>query len=511
MHEETELKLRIPEGAAGSLRRNPVLSALKQRRGFRRNLLTVYYDTPSLSLAKKGVSLRVRHMGDRKIQAVKLANGEGGGAVVRRPELETEIEGDRPEIARIPDPDVRRLVSEAAGAEPLAPAFVSEFGRTVWPVKLAESEIEVALDQGEIRAGDDRAVAVSELELELKSGRPDRLIELALALGQSVPLSVERHSKAERGFALLTGRAEAPVRSVPVELDPEATAEQAFRALARNCLMQLGGNEAAVRAGDAEGIHQMRVAARRLRALVACFRDLIAPAVAEELKGELRWLMGALGPARDLDVFIAETLDPMAGRGGEDVALGALFAAARRAAQHAREGARAAIASPRYTQFLLRVDLLLASGAWTAPEAPVAAPVRPVAQQMLRRRYRQLVRIGHGHEVLEIEELHRIRIAGKKMRYAAEFFRSLYSRKLARRYLARLTVLQDRLGTLNDSVTGRRLLEELLPATGLDPAASARVLGLVTGWQAARIHADLAAFPGEWEKFRELRPFWSRG
>ena len=107
MHEETELKLRIPEGAAGTLRRHPVLSALKQRRGFRRNLFTVYFDTPSLSLAKKGVSLRVRHMGDRKVQGVKLAHPDGGGAIVRRPEIETEIAGDRPEIARIPDADRR--------------------------------------------------------------------------------------------------------------------------------------------------------------------------------------------------------------------------------------------------------------------------------------------------------------------------------------------------------------------------------------------------------------------
>jgi triphosphatase len=172
MHEETELKLRIPEGAAGSLRHNPVLSALKQRRSFRRKLLTVYYDTPSLSLAKRGVSLRVRHMGDRKLQGVKLANGEGG-TLARRPEVETEIESDQPEISRIPDLELRRLVSEAAGIEPLGPAFVSEFGRTVWPVKLGGSEIEVAMDEGEIRTSDDRALPVSELELELKSGRPD--------------------------------------------------------------------------------------------------------------------------------------------------------------------------------------------------------------------------------------------------------------------------------------------------------------------------------------------------
>jgi triphosphatase len=509
MHEETELKLRIPEGAAGSLRHNPVLSALKQRRSFRRKLLTVYYDTPSLSLAKRGVSLRVRHMGDRKLQGVKLANGEGG-TLARRPEVETEIESDQPEISRIPDLELRRLVSEAAGIEPLGPAFVSEFGRTVWPVKLGGSEIEVAMDEGEIRTSDDRALPVSELELELKSGRPDHLIELALALGRSMPLSVERHSKAQRGFALLTGRVHAAVRASEVTLDPAAPAADAFCALACNCLAQLGGNEAAVRDGDGEAIHQMRIAARRLRALIACFRDLIAPGVAEEIKGELRWLMGALGSARDLDVFIAGTLEPIAERGQDDEALSALRAAARQAAQHAREAARAAISSPRYTQFLLRLDLLLASGEWAGQDAPVTAPLRPLAQHMLRRRCRQLVKIGRGHEELEIEQLHRIRIAAKKLRYAAGFFRSLSSGKAARRYVARLVKLQDRLGALNDAVTGRRLLGELLPSIGLEPAAAARVTGLVLGWQAARIHAELPAFPAEWEAFRDLRPFWSR-
>ena len=63
MNEETELKLRVPEGAVTSLRRSPVLTALRQRRGSRRQLFTVYYDTPSLALAKKGMTLRVRHIG----------------------------------------------------------------------------------------------------------------------------------------------------------------------------------------------------------------------------------------------------------------------------------------------------------------------------------------------------------------------------------------------------------------------------------------------------------------
>ncbi len=508
MNEETELKLRVPEGAVANLRRSPVLSALRQRRGSHRHLLTVYYDTPSLALAKKGMSLRVRHVGGRRVQAVKLAGEASGGTIVQRPELEAEIDGDAPEIARISDEGVRQMVSEAAGAEPLTPAFVSEFGRTVWPVKLGDSDIEVALDIGEIRAGADRAMPLSELELELKSGRPDKLIELALALSRSVPVSVERHSKAERGFALVTRFGARHLRADPVELDAQARARDAFVALARNCLAQLGGNETAAVAGDPEGIHQMRVAVRRLRALLACFRDLLAIRVADEFKVELRWLMAALGPARDLDVFVAQTLDPMLGRLPEEEALTALHAVARQAADRAHDEARAAIAAPRYTQFLLTADLRLANGDWVSANAPVDAPIRPLAQTMLRRRYRKLLKLGSGHHDLKIEQLHQIRIAAKKMRYAAEFFRSLYSRKLARRYLGRLARLQERLGTLNDAVAGHRVLEELLPESGLDQGAAARVTGLFLGWKASRIHSDIAAFAGEWNEFRETRPFW---
>src|SRR5262245_22725381 len=108
VNEETELKLRVPERALASVRRNPLLSALRQGRGARRHLLTVYYDTPSLALARQGLTLRVRRANGRWIQGVKLAD-DGGSALQRRPEIETEIEGDTPDIARIPDDGVRRM------------------------------------------------------------------------------------------------------------------------------------------------------------------------------------------------------------------------------------------------------------------------------------------------------------------------------------------------------------------------------------------------------------------
>ena len=509
MNHETELKLRVPEGSAASIRRSPLLSALRQGPGARRHLLTVYYDTPSLALARQGVSLRVRHADGRRVQGVKLP-GNGHGLVRSRPEIETEIEGDSPDLDRIPDEEVRRKLSEAAAGESLTQAFVSEIGRTTWPVRLGDSEIEVALDEGEIRAGADRSVPVSEVELELKSGRADKLIELALALGRSVPISVERSSKAARGLALVTGLGAQPARAAAVQLVPEITVRDAFLALARSCLAQLGANEAAVMAGDPEGVHQMRVAARRLRALLSSFRELLSIRFAEELQAELRWLMQALGPARDLDVFMAETLEPLLRSSPDEKDIAALFEAAQRRAGSAHEDARAAIATPRYTEFLLTADLRFSSGDWATQESDIDQAMEPLARGMLRRRCRQLVRLAQRRDPGRLEDFHQIRIAAKKLRYAGEFFRSLYSRKLTRRYLARLSRLQDRLGGLNDAVTGRMLLEQLLPETGLEWGASERVAGLVIGWQTARVDADLAAFAGEWEEFRALRSFWSR-
>ena len=239
--------------------------------------------------------MRVRHVGRRKVQGVKLANGASGGAILQRPEVENEIDSDRPDIALIPDENMRKLITETAGSEFLAPAFISEFGRTTWPVKLGDSDIEVALDVGEIVQGKMvTSGSLSEVELELKSRRPDKLIELALALGRTVPISVERRSKAERGFALVSGLPASPARAAPVELDPETSQRAAFLTLARSCMAHLADNESALRAGNPEGIHQMRVAARRLRALLSCFRDVLSTRVAEEFKTELRWLMKAL-------------------------------------------------------------------------------------------------------------------------------------------------------------------------------------------------------------------------
>ena len=88
-------------------------------------------------------------------------------------------------------------------------------------------------------------------------------------------------------------------------------AGEAFRAIARNCLRQIIANEPVMCAGRAEGLHQMRIGLRRLRAAIAIFADVVGDEDQKKIKSELKWITQELGPARDLDVFAADVLEPL--------------------------------------------------------------------------------------------------------------------------------------------------------------------------------------------------------
>src|SRR5581483_6403310 len=159
----------------------------------------------------------------------------------------------------------------------LAPMFVTELRRTAWPLRFDGSLIELALDRGEIRAGTSRQ-PVSEIELELKEGRPEHVFELALALHESLPVTLGLETKAARGYALLEESVPVPVKAAPTGMTATMSARHAFGLAARNCLTQIRDNEAPARLGaDPEGVHQLRIGLRRLRALVTAFRDTLAP------------------------------------------------------------------------------------------------------------------------------------------------------------------------------------------------------------------------------------------
>jgi triphosphatase len=104
-----------------------------------------------------------------------------------------------------------------------------------------------------------------------------------------------------------------PVKALPTKLRPGLDTQSAFKVIARGCLHQLVANMPALRAGQAEGLHQARVALRWLRAAISLFSKLLDDSHTRRIKAKLRWLTGELAPARDLDVYMKSKVEPLSG------------------------------------------------------------------------------------------------------------------------------------------------------------------------------------------------------
>lgn len=277
--------------------------------------------------------------------------------------------------------------------------------------------------------------------------------------------------------------APAPVNARPLALNATLTLEAAFERILHNCLDQVQANVAGVLARDAECLHQMRVGLRRLRAALNLFKHL-APLPAA-LQQDLDWLAALLGKARDWDVLIAETLPRV---DGDDWRAGrqALRDSAEVHAAAAHKALLRALRSRRYQRFIPALSDWIVGQAWRAPQDGVPAgslghPVRHSMQPLLdkaRKRLRQRLRHADPDDA---PALHRVRIAAKKLRYAAEFFQALLPPRPLRKQLRRLTALQDGLGRLNDLATADILLAQL----EREPGASAPLAAYARGYLAA--------------------------
>jgi inorganic triphosphatase YgiF len=513
MRPEIEIKLRLTPECVRRLKRTPILRSLANGRGRTHRLESRYFDTPQFDLRSAGMTLRVRHIGRRRIQTIKLPLADGSG-LQRLREIECAIRGDLPDLTAIDDNAVRGRLRDLNLADRLEPMFATKIKRTIWPVRFGDGEIEAALDLGEIEAGEGRA-AVAELELELRSGAPHRLFELALSLQQAMPVAWEYETKSARGFRLAADEPLMPERSQPCAIDPDMSARLAFTTIAQSCLRQIRANEGCARLGrDTEGLHQFRVGVRRLRALVAAYRKEIAADVGTFLAGGLDWLQAQCGAARDWDVFIAESLQRLSARLPGDPAVAAMLHAAGVLREESYVALRATLEDARYTELLLRLGLALSDGSWAAvPEGGVTVleqPIADFAKRTLNRRYRKLRSIGGKRADLPEHELHRLRIAGKKLRYIAEFFRGIFPKKSTAKFIRALEDVQDQLGSLNDALVSRQLLLSLEGRieNASDIAAARHASGLILGWQAARVDRDLVDFQTTWRKLRGRRPFW---
>jgi triphosphatase len=201
-------------------------------------------------------------------------------------------------------------------------------------------------------------------------------------------------------------------------------------------------------------------------------------------------------------------LEPLAARLPDEDALRQLARLVDVASDEAYAAIAATLDSTQYTETLLALEVWVEGERWKEGAA-VDIPVRDFARVVLKRLHRKVVKGIDKVEDLDEAALHGLRISAKKLRYASEFFRSMFRDKAAKSYLSALTAIQDRLGTLNDSVVARQIVADLQRRSdGIDREAFARGAGIVLGWNACRIAADLKRLPPVWDEFQAIKPFW---
>jgi len=510
---EVELKLLIEAADVPALKRHPLVEAHAQDAAVRRQMTSLYFDTPELHLRKHGLGLRVRRSGGRWTQTLK-SEGRVAGGLHEREEWESPVLEPRPDLDAL-----RTLVPQGSAwdvaltaknlAERLVPIFGVRYRRTLWRLSFTQGEdVELALDEGELQCGT-TVEPVREVELELVSGHAATLFDFALHLQHTVPLRPTNTSKAERGYALLAQKPLAAVKATPLALDPHMTVEQALQAIVANALGQVQDNEAGVMRGtDPECVHQMRVGIRRLRSALRLFAR-VAP-LPQALQADLQWLGGELGGARDWEVLAGSTLAAVAVACPGETGLVDLRQAALARAAQKRQAAAAAVGSARYARLLLGLAGWAQATRWRdAIDAPLLealdAPLGAFAAKVLRKRHARLTQRGARLPHATPEERHLARISAKQLRYASEFFQALYPARRVKRMVGRLAALQDALGWLNDAAVADKLLQELAH----EQPALEHSAGFARGGLAGRSEAAVRSVNKRWKRFAAAEPPWT--
>ena len=503
---ERALKFELAQEQSHVLRDLPLLPTLQVEPPREEALRSDYFDTPDLLLWRQAASLRVRQAAGHYVQTLKSAGARRAG-LFEREEYETPVAGNAPDIAAL-----LAIVPETSPLSPvmkthqlqeqLAPAFCTDVCRTVWLLGLPEGdEVELAIDTCTVVAGES-SQSFSELELELKRGKADHLYALALNLADTVPVRLSLASKGDRGYGLLVCEKPKAVRAKPLVLERQGSVGDAFREIARNCLAQVHANEAVVASAQSpEGVHQMRVGLRRFRSALDMFSGVVT--LPAGLQDEIKWIAGELGKSRDWEVLAHSTL-PQVSAGEEDLpGLRRVSEAAAEIASARRHDAAEAVRSARYARLVLALGHWMAVASWQGDAEPskqmlLAMPASELARDVLRARHRKLVRRGRGLHKLDAPRRHRARIAAKKLRYAAEFFASLFRRKSLDNFRGVLARLQDDLGWGNDMAVAGHLLGCLQQA---NESVSGGAI-YARGFLSARLVADRENQRRLWKRFR---------
>ncbi|MDA8481518.1 inorganic triphosphatase [Pseudomonas resinovorans] len=343
MNKETEIKLRASRETLEALRDHPLLKKRNKSGWERRELFNQYFDTPDRDLAQARVALRLRRDGEQFIQTLKT-RGQSVAGLSERNEWDWYLDKAKLDPKKLTDDCWPASLAELDKKQ-LKPIFTTDFHRDraeiAWGRGKAKVVIEAALDQGKVIAGK-LEEDICELELELRQGEPEALLELAAELAADLPLMPCDISKAERGYRLHDANSYHLSLPAPA-LSAELPLDDAFAALAWHLL------------GSSQRLAEQYRFNGHWKLLVDWLQQLI----------DLRALIGSLGQAapRASSHDLRETLDALLGDWRPRVQAGELDEAVRHAAPQQFDEE---LADTRWGLFSLNVSRWLLTRAWTA-------------------------------------------------------------------------------------------------------------------------------------------------
>lgn len=305
-----------------------------------------------------------------------------------------------------------------------------------------------------------------------------------------------------------------PIRK-PVVLSTKQSVNEAFEKILRHNFDDvLAWIPIAYDRTDIEGVHQVRVSLRRLRSAITIFRKAIPRTTTDPWNEEMRWMASAFGPARDLDVFISEGLEEVAGKlpllEGEKKMQ--ILAAKHQDAAYAE--LRLLLESDRYKAFTTNFDQWIHARGWFQVDMPsetrakMGTSIVQYAKETLGKRMVIALATGASLESMSEAELHQLRIECKKLRYATEFFSALFDPKGMTEFSSQLKEVQGLLGIMNDVAIMPPLLDGLLK--GVKDPDLLKYAGALLGWrsyQSANIRSQLAT---PWKIFSKTASPWRK-
>jgi triphosphatase len=439
--------------------------------GETREISDGYFDTDDWRIYRAGYALRIRRTKEEngaEATMKRLASTSKKAGVRNRREISEPL--DAPEIDAMNGAagPVGDRVRALTGPEELRPLFEVRTRRSTYRLLLDGFRAgEIALDETTIPLEAEAEPArIRRVEVEVEPESFDRLEPFVERLREECRLSPAVASKYESGLFARGITPPAPPDFGPTEVDGAlSTGEFAFRILRKQFGIFLA-HEPGTRIGeDPEELHDMRVATRRMRAAMKIF-EVALPARTRAFRDSLKWVAGALGEVRDIDVQLGHLEGWTSEAAPEDrEPLKALRTVLEGRRAEARKAMLRVLDSRRYARLIASFADFLRNGP-SQRAAGARQPITEAATGLVRKPYRKVRKLGDPlTEESSAEEFHELRKKGKRLRYALEFLSEIYGEPL-KEFIGPLKDLQDVLGDHQDAEVATTHLRELSLARG---------------------------------------------